>query len=92
MMNKCKFEASNGNAVVPMADRSGTYEDKDAYTHLPYPILVDHVDDDDELSKAGAIIDHGDAADLDISTERLPRKHRDGTEMHVSKCGNKAIR
>jgi hypothetical protein len=91
-MNKCKCEASNGNAVAPMAERNGTYDDKDAYKHLPYPILVDHVDDDDELSKAGAIIDHGDAADLHISTERLPRKHGDGTEMHVSKRRNKAIR
>ena len=37
---------------------------------LPYPVRVDDVGDDDELARVGAVVDEGDAPDLDVAGER----------------------
>ena len=36
----------------------------------PYPVRVDDVGDDDELARVGAVVDQGDAPDLDVAGER----------------------
>ena len=43
---------------------------------MPYPILVDNIDNNNELSIARSIIHHGHASDFYIAPERLKKREK----------------
>jgi hypothetical protein len=48
--------------------------------HRAYSVLVKNVNDDAELASIGAVVDHGNAADLDETLEHLEDR-RDGERL-----------